>query len=75
MIYFASNIEVPDTTADTLKKKLFNFLWKKKKDKIKRTVLYQDLEKGEPRMINVDLMSKAMGLAWIPKLLNAGDKN
>ena len=42
-----------------------------KKDKIKRTVLYQDLEKGGLRMTDVDLMFKALGLAWIPRLLNA----
>ena len=48
---------------------------KKKKDKIKRTVLYQDLEKGGLRMTDIDLMFKALGLAWIPRLLNAGDKN
>ena len=38
-------------------------------------VLYQDLEKGGLRMTDVDLMFKALGLAWIPRLLNAGDKN
>ena len=75
IIYSASNIEVPDTIADTLKRKLFNFIWKKKKDKIKRTVLYQDLEEGGLRMTDVDLMFKALRLAWIPRLLNAGDKN
>ena len=26
-------------------------------------------------MTDVDLMFKALGLAWIPRLLNAGDKN
>ena len=75
IIYSASNIEVPDTIADTLKRKLFNFIWKKKKDKIKRTVLYQDLEEGGLRMTYVDLMFKALRLAWIPRLLNARDKN
>ena len=69
IIYSASNIE------GTLKKKLFNFIWRKKKDKIKRTVLYQDLEKGGLRMTDVDVMFKALRLAWIPRLLNAGDKN
>jgi len=44
IIYSASNIQVPDTLTGTLKKKLFNFVWKKRKDKIKRTVLYQDLD-------------------------------
>ena len=75
IISSASNIEVPDTIAGTLKKKLFNFIWRKKKDKIKRTVLYQDLEKGGLRMTDVDLMFKSLGLAWIPRLLNAGDTN
>ena len=75
IIYSASNIEVPDTLTGTLKKKLFNFIWKKRKDKIKRTVLYQDLEKGGLRMTDVDLVFKTLGLAWIPRLLNAGDKN
>ena len=26
-------------------------------------------------MTDIDLMFKALGLAWIPRLLNAGDKN
>ena len=75
IIYSASNIEVPDTLTGTLKKKLITFVWKKRKDKIKRTVLYQDLEKSGLRMTDVDLMFKALGLAGIPRLLNAGDKN
>ena len=29
IIYSASNIEVPDAIAGTLRKKLFNFIWKK----------------------------------------------
>lgn len=33
IIYSAWNIEVPDTIAGTLKKKLFNFIWKKRRVK------------------------------------------
>ena len=33
IIYSASNIEVPEEIAGTLKKKLFNFIWKKRKIK------------------------------------------
>ena len=75
IIYSASNIEVPEEIAGTLKKKLFNFIWKKKKDKIKRAVLYQDLEKGGLRMTDAYLMLKALRLSWIPRHLNAGEKN
>ena len=44
-IHSISNIEVPDGIAGEVRK-LFNFIWKNKKDRIKRTTLYQDLEKG-----------------------------
>ncbi len=46
-----------------------------KKNKIKRTVLHQDLEKGGLRMTDVGLMFKALRLASIPRLLNSGDEN
>ena len=75
IIYSASNFDVPDGTVGTLKKKLFNFIWRKKKDKIKRTSLYQDLEKGGIGMVDVDLMLKALRLAWIPRLMTAGKRN
>ena len=47
----------------------------KKKGKIKRSVLCQDLEKGGLRMTDVDLILRALRLAWVPRILNAGDKN
>ena len=55
--------------ASTLKSKLFGFLWKSKKDKIKRVGLYQNYERGGLRMTDVDSMIKALRLAWIPRLL------
>ena len=75
IIYSASKFDVPDGTVGTFKKKLFNFIWRKKKDKIKRTGLYQDLEKGGIGMVDVDLMLKALRLAWIPRLMTAGKRN
>ena len=76
-----------DTIAVTLKNKLYNFrrnakkelvrfYMRKKKDKIKLTVFHHDLEKGRLcRMTDIDEMFTALRLAWIPRLLNAGDKN
>ena len=56
-------------------RKLFKFLWKNKRDKIKRSGLYQDLEKGGLRMIDIEIMFKALKLAWIPRLLSPGRQN
>ena len=70
-----SNVEVPDYIVSTLKPKLFGFLWKNKKDKIKRVGLYQNCERGGLRMTDVDSMIKALRLAWIPRLLKSGHQN
>ena len=41
LIYSASNVDVPNYVISTAKKRLFSFLWKNKRDKIKRVGLYQ----------------------------------
>ena len=37
--------------------------------------LYQDLERGGIRMVDIDIMFKALKLAWIPRLLTPGNQN
>ena len=75
LIYSASILNVPEDIASTVKTKLFSFLWKNKRDKIKRTGLYQDLGRGGIRMVDIDIMFKALKLAWIPRLLTSGNQN
>ena len=75
LVYSASNLNVPQETIPIIKTKLFRFLWKNKKDKIKREGLYQDRDKGGIRMIDVETMIKALRLAWIPRLFAPGRKN
>ena len=59
LVYSISNVEVPDYVSSTVKQKLFSFLWKKKKDKIKRTGLYQDYGTGGLRMTDFKITIKA----------------
>jgi len=40
---------------EIVRTKTFKFLWKNKKDKIKRSGLYQDLDNGGIRMIDFDI--------------------
>ena len=75
LIYSASILNVPEEVTRTVKTKLFSFLWKNKRDKIKRTGLYQDLERGGIRMVDIDIMFKALKLAWIPRLLIPGNQS
>ena len=75
LIYSASNLDVPKGIVEILRTKSFKFLWKKEKDKTKRSGLYQDLDNGGIRMTDFDIMLKALKLAWIPRLLRISDNN
>ena len=46
LIYSSSMLSVPESVIQQTQTKLFSFLWKHKKDKIKRQVLFQPLSKG-----------------------------
>ena len=75
LIYSASNLDAPKGIVEIVRTKSFKFLWKNKKDKIKRSGLYQDLENGGIRVIDFDIMLKALKLAWIPRLLRTSDNS
>ena len=66
LIYSTSNLDAPKGIVEIVRTKSFKFLWKNKKDKIKRSGLYQDLDNGGIRVIDFDIMLKALKLAWIP---------
>ena len=55
--------------------KSFKFLWKKNKNKIKRSGLYLDLDNGGIRMTDFYVMLKALKLSWIPGLLWISDNS
>ena len=75
LIYSASNLDAPKGIVEIARTKSFKFLWKNKKDKIKRSGLYQDLDNGGIRMPDFDIMLKALKLAWIPRLLLTSDNS
>ena len=52
---------------------LFSFLWKNKKDKIKRAVIHQPLAEGRLNVINFATMVKSLRLARISRLLGDTD--
>ena len=51
LIYSASNLDAPKGIVEIVRTKSFKFLWKNKKDKIKRSGLYQDLDSWILRLL------------------------
>lgn len=69
-----SILDTPKSCIPTINTSIFQFIWKKRKDKIKRQLLYQNYDKGGLRVPNVDVMIKSLRLAWIPRLLSNDEK-
>ena len=70
LIYTASMLSVPETAIQQTQSKLFAFLWKNKRDKIKRQVLFCPLSKGGLSFPCFRTVVKALRLSWISRLLN-----
>ena len=75
LVYSASNLNVPKDVVSNVKGRLFRFLWRNKRDKIKREGLDQRYDKGGLRMTDIETMIKALRLAWIPRLIQNGHPN
>ena len=75
LIYTASMISMPDTVINTVQSHLFSFLWKNKKNKIKRNVAFQPLSEGCLNFINFRAMVKSLRLDWISRLLSNSNDN
>ena len=70
LVYAASMLTVPQEIIKRVQTKRFNFLWKNKKDKIKR-VLSQETSKGGLNFPNFGTTVKALRLSWIGRLLSS----
>ena len=70
LVYTASMLTVPSLVIKNVQTELFSFLWKNKKDKIKRTVMYQLLAEGGLNFVNFSAVVKSLRLAWISRLLS-----
>ena len=69
LVYSSSMLETPSETISSVTTSLFDFIWRKKPDKIKRQVMYQDFIDGGLRVPNMEVMTKSLKLAWISRFL------
>ena len=70
LIYAASMPCVPETVIKTVQEQIFKFLWKNKKDKVKRSVICQPFSCGGLNFPNFHLMIKSLRLSWLGRFLN-----
>ena len=60
IIYSKSMLVTPSEIVSSVTTSLFDFIWCKKPDKIKRQVMYQDYVDGGLRVPNMEVMAKSL---------------
>ena len=75
LIYAASMLTVPEPVIQKTQAELFAFLWKNKKDEIKRQIIYQPTSDGGLNFMNFRTMVKSLRLSWLGRLLNGTNTN
>jgi len=69
LVYLTSMLVTLSEIVSSVTTSLFDFMWCKKPDKIKRQVMYQDYVDGGLRVPNMEVMAKSLNLAWISRFL------
>ena len=69
LIHPFSILDIPKNYIKAADSVIFQFIWRKKKDKIKRKVMFLDFDQGGLRAPSVETMSKSLKLAWISRFL------
>ena len=59
----------------TVQAKILKLLWKNKKDKVKRSVLYQSLSHGGLNFPNFHIVIKSLRLSWLDRFLNCTNES
>ena len=68
LIYNTSVLEIPDSYVKEINKLTFNFIWEGKPAKIKRKTIISDISQGGLRMVDFEIMNKALKIAWIKRI-------
>ena len=68
LIYNATVLSIPKHFVKEINKISFNFIWEGKPAKVKRSTIIREKKRGGLKMLDFEIMDKALKLAWIERL-------
>ena len=72
LIYALSSLPNPPIeTVKRIEKRMYEFIWVGKPEKIKRDILTMGYENGGLKMIDIDNFIKALKVCWIKRMIEA----
>lgn len=72
-MYTCSAIDIPHQFVSAVEAMIFKFIWRGKREKIKRSVLYHGYLTGGLRAPNFQTMISTSNIKWIVKIMNGKD--
>ena len=67
-------LNTPDTFATEVNKLIFDYVWKFKTSKIKKSTLIKSTENGGLNMVDFTLFDKALKVFWVSRLCSEGNQ-
>lgn len=74
IVYPASILKVPDEIIKQLKDIIYAYLWKGKRDRVKRTAILNDTSNGGLKMVDLNSFLISLKAAWVPKIISMKGK-
>ena len=68
------SIKGPDTFATEVNKLIFDYVWKYKNSKIKKSTLIKSKENGGLNMVDFTLLDKALKISWVRRLCSESNQ-
>ena len=68
IIYSTSVLPIPPLLAERINKLTFNFIWKGKPAKIKKKTIIAERKHGGLKMMDFEIMEKALKIAWVNRI-------
>ena len=68
--YVTSAITIPDTYLEQINRLIFKFIWRNKKDKLKRNVMHNNIEKGGLKVPDIFSIVKASRFTWVKRYMS-----
>ena len=67
--FVCSVLHTPDKFANEVNKLIFDYVWKHKNPKVKKSTLIKNKEKGGLNMVDLTLFDKALKICWVKRAL------
>ena len=74
LTFVCSVLNTPDTFANEVNKLIFDYVWKHKNPKVKKSTLIRSKEKGGLNMVDFTMFDKALKICWVKRLCSEGDQ-